>query len=41
MAAKKKASKKKPREIVVEATLPRTASGKIQKHRLASRPSGG
>jgi acyl-CoA synthetase (AMP-forming)/AMP-acid ligase II len=26
---------KQPREIVVEAELPRTASGKVQKHRLA------
>jgi fatty-acyl-CoA synthase len=28
---------KRPREIVVERALPRTASGKIQKHLLQSR----
>jgi fatty-acyl-CoA synthase len=27
---------KRPREIIVEGSLPRTASGKIQKHRLAA-----
>ena len=28
---------KRPREIVIERTLPRTASGKVQKHQLQSR----
>ncbi len=32
---------KLPREIVFEEALPRTASGKVQKHRLQSRGSGG
>ncbi len=32
---------KLPREIVFEEALPRTASGKVQKHRLRSRSSGG
>jgi fatty-acyl-CoA synthase len=27
---------KQPRRIVVEASLPRTASGKVQKHKLAA-----
>ena len=31
---------KQPREIVVETALPRTASGKIQKHRLCEPSSG-
>jgi acyl-CoA synthetase (AMP-forming)/AMP-acid ligase II len=26
---------KRPREVIFEDSLPRTASGKIQKHRLA------
>lgn len=30
---------KQPREIVVESALPRTASGKVQKHLLKSRPA--
>lgn len=31
---------KQPREIVVEAVLPRTASGKVQKHRLVGTGAG-